>query len=110
MGVRKKGRARFECLGEYFVWYFDNYHLRLVSEDKSFVVAYFMGDPWGDEPHLEIHGMRFPGIARSETRPVRVVLPESIHNKFVESTGSFVNALIRWSLDETRQLEYYLPR
>jgi len=107
MGARKKGRTRFECLGEYFHWYWDEWYIRIASEDKSLVIAYFNGDPWGDGPHVEVHGTRFPGIARNEKRPVRVVVHEQVIHEFQASTGAFVNALIRWSLDETHQLEYY---
>ncbi|MBA2113370.1 hypothetical protein HOV93_05190 [Planctomycetes bacterium FF15] len=39
MGVRKKGRTSFECFGEYFHWYRDDYCLRIASEDKSLVVT-----------------------------------------------------------------------
>ncbi|PQO37020.1 hypothetical protein C5Y96_07630 [Blastopirellula marina] len=106
MGVRKKGRTRFECLGECFVWYWDEWYIRISSEDKSFVIAYFIGDPWGPEAHLEIHGHHFPGIERTERRPVRVLVPEAVRKEFQSSTGAFVNALIRWCLDESHTLKY----
>lgn len=107
MGVRKKGRTRFECLGETFVWYFDEWYIRIASEDKSFVIAYFMGGPWGDEAHLEVHGHRFPGIERTKRRPVRVLIPEAVLDEFQSSTGAFINALIRWCLDESHTLVDY---
>lgn len=103
MGVRKKGRTRFECLGEYFHWYCDDYSLRVASEDKSLVVKYYLID----QGILEIHGHRFPGIDRTAQRPVRVLVPESVSNEFSNSIGAFVNALIRWCLDESHTLEYY---
>lgn len=106
MGVRKKGRTRFECLGEYFVWYWDEWYIRISSEDKSLVIAYFLGDPWGDRPHIEVHGNRFSGIDRTTKRPVRVLVPEHVTQEFQSSTGAFVNALIRWCLDESHELEY----
>lgn len=107
MGVRKKGSVRFEYLGEYFHWYCDDWNIRVYSEDKKFVIAYFMGDPFGEEPHLAIHGMRFSGIECEETRPVRVCVPKFVTDEFAISMGAFVNALIRWSLRESHRLKYY---
>ena len=107
MGVRKRGSVRFEYLGEHFHWRYDNWHIRVYSEDKNFVIAYFMGSPFGEGPHLEIHGQRFPGIARGERRPVRVCVPKFVTDEFTKSMGAFVNALIRWSLRESHRLKYF---
>ncbi len=107
MSVRKKKRARFEYLGEYFVWYQDDWHVHVYSEDKKFLIAYFMGDPWGDGPHLEVHGQRFPGITHDKTRPVRLCVPKFVTDEWKKSLGAFVNALIRWSLRESHHLKYY---
>lgn len=103
MGVRKKGRTRFECLGEYFHWYCDEYTLRIASEDKSFVIT---SVHWAIDPYIEIHGYRFPGIDRTVKRPVRVFIPDHVIQELQSSFGAFVNALIRWCLDESHALDY----
>jgi hypothetical protein len=107
MGVRKKGRARFEYLGEYFHWYLDDWRVHVCSEDKTFVIAYFMGDPWGDGPHLEVHGNRFPGLEDNSNRPVRLCVPKFVTSAGTKSLGAFVNALIRWSLRTSHRIKYY---
>ena len=108
MGARKKKRTRFEYLGEYFHWYHDdNWRVHVSSADKKFVIAYFMGDPFADGPHLEVHGQRFPGIERNEARPVRLCVPKFVTDEWTKSLGAFVNALIRWSLRKTHRLKYY---
>lgn len=107
MGVRKKKRTCFEYLGEYFHWYHDDWRVRVSTADKKFVIAYFTGDPWGDGPHLEVYGPRFPGIERNQTRPVRLCVPKFVIDEWANSLGAFVNALIRWSLRESHRLKYY---
>lgn len=109
MGGRKKKRARFEYLGDHYHWYHDDWRIRIYSEDKKFVISYFMGDPWGNKPHLEVRGELFPGIERDEPRPVRLCVPKFVTDEFTKSLGAFVNALIRWSLRETHRLKYYEP-
>lgn len=109
MGARKKKRTRFEYLGEYFHWYSDDWRIHVCSEDKKFAVAYFNGDPWGEGPHLEVYGERFPGIERDESRPVRLCVPNLVIDEWTKSLGAFVNALIRWSLRESHRLKYYEP-
>jgi|GEM_PF-5522557 len=106
MGVLKKGRVRFEYLGEYFHWWFDNWHLRVCSEDKSFVIACFMGGP-SQQPHLEVHGTRFPGIEPDAPSPIRLCVPRFVVDEFSRSSGAFINALIRWSLRKSHRLKYY---
>lgn len=107
MGVQKKGSVRFEYLGEYFHWYCDDNYIRVYSEDKKFMIAYPLGTPLDEEPHLEIHGQRFPGIQRDAKRPVRVCVPTFVEEEFSKSMGAFVNALIRWCLRESHRLKYY---
>jgi hypothetical protein len=107
MGVRKKGTARFEYLGEYFHWYCDDNYIRVYSEDKTFVIAYPLDTPLDETPHLEIHGQRFPGIERDERRPVLVCVPPLVEETFSRSMGAFVNALIRWSLNDAHRLKYF---
>lgn len=109
MGVRKKGKTRFEYLGRYYYWLFDNWHIRIASEDKKFVVAYFMDGHRELEPHLEVIGQEFPGIKREQSRPVRLYVPKFVTDEWEKSTGAFINALIRWSLRESHQLKYYSP-
>ncbi len=106
MKARKKKRSRFEYQGENFLWYFDDWYVHICSEDKSFVVAYFVGDPFGNENHLEVHGFRFPGINRTKSRPVRISVPKLIVDEWSNSLGAFVNALICWSLNESHSIEY----
>lgn len=107
MSVRKKKVTRFECMGESFYWRFDNWHLRIYSEDKTFVVAYYMGHSGSD--HLEVIGKRFPGVDRKLPRPVRLEIPAHVLEQG-DSAGALVNALIRWCLDENHQLIQYVPK
>lgn len=107
MGVRGKGRACFECLGERFYWYQDDWRVHVSSEDKTFVIAYFIGDPWGDGPHLEVHGQRFPGLEVNKLRPVRLCVPNFVAKEWTNSLGAFVNALLRWSLKKSHCLKVY---
>lgn len=79
----------------------------MCSEDKTFVVSYFIGDPWGDDAHLEVYGNRFPGIKPDQSRPVRLCLPKFVTTQWSNSTGAFVNALIRWCLKDSHHLKIY---
>ena len=109
MGVQKKKRTQFEYLGETFTWYFDDWYVRVYSDDKKFHVAYFTGDPWGENPHLKVLGQRFPGLETSEARPVLLCVPPFVTKEWQNSLGAFVNALIRWSLRKTHKLKRYKP-
>jgi hypothetical protein len=107
MGARKKKRTRFEYLGTQYLWYFDEWRVHIASADKKFVVAYFVGDPWGDAPHLEVFGQHFPGVGTDRLRPVRLQVPNFVRQEWQKSLGAFVNALIRWSLRESHRLKEY---
>jgi hypothetical protein len=107
MGARKKNRSRFEHLGRFYHWYQDDWRVRICSEDKKFAVAYFMGDPWGDGPHLEVFGHEFPGIKRTEKRPVRLCVPPFVKKEFTKSLGAFVNAVIRWGIRPSHRLKRF---
>jgi hypothetical protein len=109
MGARKKRRTRFEYLGKYYHWYDDGWRVRICSEDKKFVIAYFIGDPWGDGAHLEVHGQFFPGVDAANPRPVRLCVPKFVTDEWQNSMGAFVNALIRWSVRESHRLKAYEP-
>lgn len=111
MGGRKKKRSRFEYGGAYYHWFFDenNWRIRIYSEDKKFVIAYFIGDPWQEGAHLEVHGEIFPGLTKSEPRPVRLCIPIIVHEEWSKSLGALVNALLSWSLDPDHSLERYPP-
>ncbi|MEM9346629.1 MAG: hypothetical protein AAGB26_08425 [Planctomycetota bacterium] len=101
---------RFEYRGKYFHWYNDgDRYIRIASEDKKFVVAYLLGDLYGMQSHLEVTGQDFPGIAATEERPVRICVPKFVEDEFKTSFGAFVNALIRWCLQETHQIKRYKP-
>lgn len=69
MAARKKNRTRFEYLGRQYLWSYDDWRVRLCSEDKKLVVAFFMGDPFGMDRHLEVIGPEFPGIEPTERAP-----------------------------------------
>lgn len=108
MPARKRKRTRFEYLGRYYLWHYDNWHVRLCSEDKKLVVAYFQGDPFGMDSHLEVIGQEFPGIEPTEPRPVRLCVPPFVTDEWRKSTGAFTNALIRWCVRPTHRLRRFV--
>lgn len=102
MGVRKKGRAKFEYAGRTFVWWVDNseWFIRIASDDKSFVVAYLRcGVPDLVGGLLAVHGPEFDGVTAAEPRPIWLVVPEEVSNAVHESMGALVNALLDWCFD-----------
>jgi len=109
MGARKKKRTRFEYLGRYYHWWYDDqWRVHVCSEDKKFVIAYFTGypfrDPPFDEPLIEVHGQEFSGIDDSEQRPVLLHVPKFVTDEWSKSLGALVNALIRWCIRESHKL------
>ncbi len=109
MGVRKKGRAKFEHSGRQFVWWVDNdTYIRIASEDKSFVVAYLLYSLPEDVGGLvAVKGKQFVGLSPSDQRPVWLIVPEDVSNYMHDSMGAFVNALLTWSFDPSHELEIY---
>jgi hypothetical protein len=110
MGARKKRRSRFEYLGRYYHWWFDDaWRVHICSEDKKFVIAYFAGDPFQeppfDGPLIEVHGLGFPGIDDDEPRPVLLHVPKFVSDEWRKSLGALVNAVIRWSIQESHKLK-----
>ena len=77
MGARRKGRAAFDFHGRAFVWWVENdKYLRIASADKTFIIAYAIGRDPSDPPTIEVIGQSFPGIDRSERRPLWLVVAE----------------------------------
>ena len=73
MGIRKKGRAKFNFDGRVFVWWIDNeIYLRIASDDKRFVVAYLL---LGETSLLAVHGPEFPGLD-DRKRPAWFTIPQ----------------------------------
>jgi hypothetical protein len=99
MGARKKGRSLVTYAGRNYLWYMDDYSLRIASEDKRFAVAY------GWNGTLLVSGQEFPGISPQEKRPVRVAVPQ------FTSTGmkTRVRKIIRWSLRSDREIHRIEP-
>jgi len=93
MAIRTKGRAKFDYNGRPFVWWVDaDTYLRIASTDKQFVVSYLLYDPDNAGPLLAVLGPEFPGIDRSEPRPVWFVPP--IYS--AETMGGHVADLLDW--------------
>lgn len=100
MPARTKGRAKFDFHGRPFVWWIDgDYWLRIASLDKKFVVAFALGRAGDQPPILTVHGHEFPGLKRSATRPVYLIVPQPSG-----SMGAWVDHLLRWSLDPSHEL------
>ncbi|MFN3168557.1 MAG: hypothetical protein ACE37H_15970 [Phycisphaeraceae bacterium] len=109
MVVRKKGRSKFIHSGQEFVWWVDNdTFIRIASGDKALVVAYLIYDVPSDVGGiLAVHGPKFPGIERTEKRPIWLVVPQEIMDAFQQSIGAVVNALISWCLDPEHEIIRY---
>ncbi|WP_186775679.1 hypothetical protein [Rubripirellula tenax] len=97
MGIRKKGRAKFDFKGRPFVWWIEgDVHLRIASDDKQFIVGYLL---IGDSSLLVVHGLEFPGIQNSE-RPLRLWVPPLSPTPVI---GHHVNHILSMCFDgETR--------
>ena len=77
MAIRTQGRAKFDYNGRSFVWWVhQDTYLRIASADKQFVVSYVLYDPDSVGPLLAVLGPEFPGIARTEPRPMFLVPPK----------------------------------
>lgn len=109
MGVRKKGRTTLTHSGHEFVWWVDNdTYIRIASSDKSMVVAYLIYDvPEDVGGILCVNGPTFPGLSKTEQRPVWLVLPDSIRDAFQQSMGAVVNAILAWCLDPEHEIIRY---
>lgn len=91
MAVRKKGRSIVEVDGRRFSWYIHrDTHVRIASEDQRFVIAY----RWYGKPELSIIGPGFPGVSRSEPRPLVMYPPAFAHR----GPADLARQLIRWAL------------
>ena len=72
MGIRKKGRAKFDYHGRLFVWWIDNeIYLRIASDNKRFVVGHLLV---GESSLLAVHGPDFPGLEHNQ-RPCWFTMP-----------------------------------
>ena len=110
MGVRKKGRTTFSHSGRDFVWWVDknDTYIRVASTDKAMVVAYLINDVPDDVGGvLCVHGPEFPGISKTERRPIWLVVPKSIYDAFQQSMGSVVNAILTWCLVPDHEIIRY---
>ena len=98
MPARTKRRAKFIFGNRLFVWWVDaDRYLRISSIDKKFVIALHL---WDAPPRLDVIGPEFPGIDRSEQRPVRLTVPWPVG----QSMGAQVDALLRWAFDPGHEL------
>jgi hypothetical protein len=101
MGARTKRRAKFDFRGRPFVWWVDgDVYLRVSSLDKKFVIALPLGTEPGDPRGVEVIGSEFPGLTRSDRRPVWLAAPPLSR----ESMGGWVEELLNWSFDENHAL------
>lgn len=93
MSIRTKGRAKFDYDGRRFVWWVDSdIYLRIASADKQFVVSTPLHDLDSVGPLLAVLGPEFPGVSRTESRPVWFVPP-----KFsADSMGGHVANTLDW--------------
>ena len=72
------------------------------------MVAYLIYDVPADVGGiLAVHGRSFPGLTSDDKRPYWIIVPDSVCNKMRDSIGAFVDALLTWCLDPTRQLLPY---
>jgi hypothetical protein len=93
MGVRRKGRAKFDFRGRTFVWYVSqDTYVRIASADKRYSVSY----NWYDSGVLKVSGAEFPGLDAAEKRPVYLILPRFTY----PNLGALVNSILSWSFDE----------
>lgn len=105
MGARTKRRAKFDFRGRPFVWWVDNgYYLRISSLDKKLVIAYPLGTELNGPIPFQVIGPEFPGLESSPERPVWIVAPTVSGD-----LGCWVDRLLAWSFDATRQLEKSEP-
>ena len=103
MPARTKRRAKFDFRNRPFVWWVDSdRYLRISSLDKKFIIAYPLGTDLGDPPVIEVIGQEFPGLHRSERRPVWLVVPEP--GGAGRGMGAWVDSLLRWSFDPIHEL------
>ena len=101
MPGRTRKRAKFDFCGRPFIWWIDrDYWLRIASADKRFVVAFALGRDPSQPPTLAVHGHEFPGLPSGVPRPAYVIVPDPRG----ESMGAWVDELLRWSFNPTRQL------
>jgi hypothetical protein len=100
MAARTKRRAQFDFRGRPFLWWVDgDRYLRVASSDKKFVIAVPLGTD-GGPPLVEVIGQEFPGLDRSERRPIWLVVPEQA----TTSMGGWVDRLLRWAFDPAHEL------
>src|SRR5688500_19638660 len=106
MPARTKGRAKFDFRGRPFVWWVDrDYWLRVSSLDKKFVIAYALGTTAETPPVVGVRGFEFPGIDRTEPRPVWLVAPElGGRSGSGSSLGPWVEQLLTWSFDPGHEI------
>ena len=99
MPARTKRRAKFDFRGRPFVWWVDaDRYLRISSLDKKFIISLSL---WRTAPEVvEVSGQEFPGLDRSERRPVGLIAPPGSGT----SMGSRVNELRTWSFARDRPL------
>jgi hypothetical protein len=99
MPARTRRRAKFDFQGRPFVWWVDaDRYLRICSLDKKFIISLSL---WGAAPEVvEVIGQEFPGLDRSERRPVWLIAPPASGT----SMGSRVNELLTWSFARDRPL------
>jgi hypothetical protein len=109
MPARTKGRAKFDFRGRPFLWWVDrDRYLRITSLDKKFVIAFLIGtEP--DEPQVvEVIGSEFPGVDRSDPRPLWFVAPALPTTG--TGMGAWVDCLLTWSFDAGQERERVAAR
>jgi len=109
VGVRTKNRSKFHWHGRDFVWRYDNdQFIRVTSFDKRFGVSYLIDAGAGVGDILAVNGPEFVGIARSEPRPVRLIVPGDLW-RAPSTIGVFIDKLLAWCFDPEHELFRYCP-
>jgi hypothetical protein len=109
MAIRKRYRRKLVVGGRLFLWWvreteleewFGN-ALTIVSEDKRFLVRYYLGQT-GENRFLVVLGLEFPGLPDAGGRWIRLLCPQWESGPSIKPSD--VRRLIEWCLFTDRPL------
>ena len=113
MAVAKKNKRKIHYKGQLFYWWvvdeFDGFggmlSINIVSDDKKFLIKYFVIQKDTQNRYIIVIGEYFPHVERKTGNWVRFICPDfTAENKTTAITPKNIEAILSWCFLESKVL------
>lgn len=113
MGIAKKNRRKLVFKNQYYYWWvkdeFDGdggmLSINVVSENKSFLIKYYVIQNQSVDRYITVIGKTFLGIERKTGNSLKFICPDFIPNVTHAGISSKdVISILEWCYDTTKDL------